>query len=101
MNISQIELDHFGWRYFNKIRKKAMEQEFSWSGLLVSMSIAFFIVIFTALSLNVLFSAVKAADFEARAGNGKIYLLENTENYLQVDALGEEKIKNLRNFYVA
>jgi len=101
LNIGQIEFDHFGWRYFNKIKKKAMEQEFSWSGLFISMSIAFFIVILAALSLNILFNTVKAASLEARAGHNKIYLLENTENYLQVDALGEERIKNLRNYYMA
>jgi len=41
-----------GERYYNSIRKKAVEQEFSWPGLLISLSIAFFVVIISALALN-------------------------------------------------
>ena len=41
-----------GWKYYNQIKKKAMEQEFSWTGLVLSLSIAFFIVIFTSLMLS-------------------------------------------------
>ncbi len=48
-----------GWRYYNKLKKKAMEQEFSWSGLVVSLSIAFFIVIITALSLSILYQSTR------------------------------------------
>jgi hypothetical protein len=43
---------HIGWRHYNYIRKKAMEQEFSYSGLLVNLSIAFFVVIGSALALS-------------------------------------------------
>ncbi len=49
---ANIGFYYIGWKYYNKIRKKAMEQEFSWSGLLISLSIAFFIVISTAFLLN-------------------------------------------------
>ncbi|MEA3398632.1 MAG: hypothetical protein U9R06_02720 [Patescibacteria group bacterium] len=97
----QIEFDHFGWRYFNKIKKKAMEQEFSWSGLLLSMSIAFFVVILTAFCLNFLYTSVKTASAQGKAGHNRIYLLENTQNYLQVDVFGQGKIKNLPNIYIA
>ena len=49
-----FSLEPAGWKYYknNIIRKKAMEQEFSWSGLLISLSIAFFIVIASASALN-------------------------------------------------
>jgi len=40
------------WKNYNQIKKKAMEQEFSWSGLFLSCFIAFFIVVLCALSLN-------------------------------------------------
>ncbi len=42
----------FGWKSYRLIRKKAMEQELSWSGLIVSLSIAFFIVISCAFALR-------------------------------------------------
>jgi hypothetical protein len=47
-----LSLGHIGWKYYNRVTKKAMEQEFSWSGLLISLSIAFFIVITSATILN-------------------------------------------------
>ena len=56
-----LEFGHISWRYYHKIKKKAMEQEFSWSGFLVSMSIAFFIVIIAALGLNLVHKSIAAA----------------------------------------
>lgn len=41
-----------GWKAYQQIKKKAMEQKFSWSGLLISLSIAFFIVLGSACALN-------------------------------------------------
>jgi len=58
---NQFDFSRIGWRYYNNIKKKAMEQEFSWSGLLVSLSIAFFIVVFSAFSLGILNNAVVKA----------------------------------------
>jgi len=52
-------LSHIGWRYYNQIRKKAMEQEFSWFGLLVDLSIAFFIVISSAFFLSCLQKSIE------------------------------------------
>lgn len=46
------------WRSYNSIKKKAMEQEFSWSGLALSLSIAFFIVIGSAQFLNLTYQAM-------------------------------------------
>jgi len=56
---ANIGFYYIGWRYYNKIRKKAMEQEFSWSGLLISLSIAFFIVISAAFFLNFVYQSLE------------------------------------------
>jgi hypothetical protein len=80
------DYSYLGWKYYNIIRKKAMEQEFSWSGLIVSLSIAFFIVISMALLLNILHGYIEkgqyfnynSTNYENRGGdarkniNGKI-----------------------------
>ncbi len=55
---ANISFYYIGWKYYNKIRKKAMEQEFSWSGLFISLSIAFFIVISTAFFLNFIYQSI-------------------------------------------
>lgn len=49
---------HDGWKYYNTIKKKAMEQEFSWSGLIVSLSIAFFIILSSAFCLRLLYNSI-------------------------------------------
>jgi len=46
------------WKYYNQIKKKAMEQEFSWTGLLLSLSIAFFIVFISAWLLRGFYEAL-------------------------------------------
>lgn len=53
-----LSFDQAGWRYYNTIKKKAMEREFSKSGLLISLSIAFFIVVGCASALNVVYSSL-------------------------------------------
>jgi len=55
-----FNLEHIGWKYYNTIKKKAVEQEFSWSGLLISLSIAFFIITASALFLSFIFNSVEA-----------------------------------------
>lgn len=45
-------LSPIGWKTYKIIKKKAMEQEFSWSGLLISLSIAFFVVVAAAFALR-------------------------------------------------
>ena len=64
-----------GWKYYNSIKKKAMEQEFSWAGLFLSMSIAFFIVTITAYSLGLLHTSFKKTRLEQKI-NQQIYILE-------------------------
>ncbi len=51
-----FNLGHIGWKYYNTIKKKAVEQEFSWSGLFISLSIAFFIIMVSAMMLNFIFN---------------------------------------------
>ena len=96
---NQLPFEQIGWKYYKKIKKKAMEQEFSWSGLLVSLSIAFFIVIFTAFCLNFLYNTVKSAHAKEQIELEKMYMLENEGMYLQVDAIDEERFKNIRSAY--
>ena len=55
-----FNLEQTGWKYYNTIRKKAMEQEFSWSGLLISLSIAFFVVIASASVLSFINHSITA-----------------------------------------
>ncbi|NTW22530.1 hypothetical protein HGA34_03235 [Candidatus Falkowbacteria bacterium] len=50
------------WRSYNSIKKKAMEQEFSMSGLALSLSIAFFIVLGSAQALSVTYQGIMAAE---------------------------------------
>ncbi|MCK5510409.1 hypothetical protein KAI65_02605 [Candidatus Parcubacteria bacterium] len=85
-----------GWKYYNNIKKKAMEQEFSWAGLLLSMSIAFFIVIITAYSLTLLHTSFKNAQLEQTI-NQQIYSLKVSQDksgkhYIQVDIIDLNKI---------
>jgi hypothetical protein len=99
-NVSSLRtfnFEHIGWKYYNNIKKKAMEQEFSWTGLFLSLSIAFFIVIFTAVCLSVFYQAVIGGTMRADLEN-RFYKLErgqSYENYIQVEMISQEKIKNL------
>lgn len=72
-----MNLEHIGWKYYNQIRKKAMEQEFSWAGLCISLSIAFFIVIATALVLKLAYISLTHA-VEAASVNNSFDILEKS-----------------------
>ena len=85
-----FNLEHIGWKYYNTIRKKAVEQEFSWSGLLISLSIAFFIVTISALFLNFIFNSVTASERRRGLVNENIYYLEKT---IQINLSAEQNIK--------
>ncbi|MFH1582824.1 MAG: hypothetical protein ABIB72_00700 [Candidatus Falkowbacteria bacterium] len=71
-----FNLEHIGWKYYNTIKKKAVEQEFSWSGLIISLSIAFFIITISALFLNFIFNSVEANRQRRGLVNKNIYYLE-------------------------
>lgn len=62
-NYGDIKLGHINWKQYNIIKKKAMEQEFSWSGLVLSLSIAFFVVIFSAYTLSSIYTITKSNGF--------------------------------------
>jgi hypothetical protein len=75
-----FDLSHTGWKYYNTIKKKAMEQEFSWAGLSISLSIAFFIVFMTAVLLNLINKSLeKTTGTEIK----NIYQLETKGEYIQ------------------
>lgn len=56
-----LEPRRLGWKASQNFIKKAMEQEFSWSGLVISLSIAFFIVSSSSLALNFAYVSISAA----------------------------------------
>lgn len=85
---SGIKVNHDGWKYYNSIKKKAMEQEFSWSGLLLSLSIAFFIVVISAFFLSNVHSLIESGG--ARLGEIKknsIYFEQSIELKVETASL--------------
>ena len=68
-----------GWKSYNQIKKKAMEQEFSWSGLVISLSIAFFVVLASAQGLNMAYQSLEKSGGK-NLTNQNIYYLENSKN---------------------
>jgi len=83
-----------GWKSYNHIRKKAMEQEFSWSGLIISVSIAFFIVCALA---QVLYMVEQTVEKEMGDNNlnKNIYKLE--DQIIQSVLKNKEKNQNFFN----
>jgi hypothetical protein len=74
---NSFNIEHIGWKYYNSIRKKAMEQEFSWSGLLTSLSIDFFVIIISASALNYI-NRTMISDTARQQSANKIYFLESS-----------------------
>ena|SRR3990167_2518169 len=72
-----LNLWQTGWKHYNTIRKKAMEQEFSWSGLLISLSIAFFIVVISASALSFINHNIAINKTPQNSINKNIYYLES------------------------
>ena len=100
-NANSLNFEHIGWKYYKQIKKKAMEQEFSWSGLMISLSIAFFIVVVSSFSLSLLFNAIEKAQAQEKFLQQKIYRLESLddyslENYLQKEFISIEKVKKVQ-----
>jgi hypothetical protein len=79
-SLGSIDFGHLGWRYYHNIKKKAMEQEFSWSGLVISLSIAFFIVIVCAYGLNLAYHSVTAVQDKIKMQELRIYRLEAVDH---------------------
>lgn len=76
IRVNGSNFEQIGWKYYNTILKKAMEQEFSWSGLSVSLSIAFFVVIVSAQGLNMTYRYLSAENM-SKEMKVKIYELES------------------------
>ena len=71
-----VFLGNFGWKYYNQVKNKAMEPEFSWSGLVVSLSIAFFVVSATAQGLNLVLHSINK-NKQPSPVIDKVYYLES------------------------
>ncbi len=92
----EMAIGHVGWKYYNQIKKKAMEQEFSWSGLFLSLSIAFFIVISIALLLSLFHTSFVKSNMANSLFENNLYRLEttgvNTVNYINTDHIEENRL---------
>ena len=78
IQVNGADFGHIGWKYYNSIVKKAMEQEFSWSGLSISLSIAFFVVISCAQGLSLTYQYVSKVEDTRVNTRNQIYRLEST-----------------------
>ncbi|MFH1427932.1 MAG: hypothetical protein ABIG60_05415 [Patescibacteria group bacterium] len=76
----KLDLNFIGWKSYNRIKKKAMEQQFSWSGLIISLSIAFFIVIISAMALSFVHQSLESAKNHEYFLNQKVYHLESVDH---------------------
>jgi len=91
-----LDFGHIGWKYYNQIRKKAMEQEFSWAGFFISLSIAFLIVIACAQGLNLIHQSIIKQQKELQQQlNHQIYHLEKTDHYLHTEYISSDRIEYL------
>lgn len=91
-----LDLKYIGWKYYNQIRKKAMDNS-SVSGLIISMSIAFFIVIAASTVMRFTYISLEKPGVEEKFIQQRIYQLEvfshiNQERYLQPGTVNREKI---------
>lgn len=68
------------WRSYNSIKKKAMEQEFSMSGLVLSLSIAFFIVLGSAQVLSVTYQGIITTEKAGLENKAKMQLNQEEIN---------------------
>lgn len=79
MHASHQTCGMISWKSYQLIKKKAMEQELSWSGLIVSLSIAFFITAACAGLLKLTYNSI-----ESNHDSNKIF---NGERLIQSGAL--------------
>lgn len=105
-NANSLNFEHIGWKYYKQIKKKAMEQEFSWTGLFLSLSIAFFIVVISSFSLSFLYSSIEQNKIKNRFFQSNIYKLESLDdysldNYLQKEFISIERIKRVEKLNLA
>ena len=101
IQVNSLDFGHISWKSYNLIKKKAMEQEFGlsaqsgWFGLLLSLSIAFFIVIACAQILNLMHHSIIQTQNSQQQSNYQIYHLEKTDNYLHREYISSDRIEYL------
>ncbi len=105
ISAENLNFGFIGWKSYNLIKKKAMEQEFSWSGLVISLSIAFFVVASSAQVLSLVYQSVSGNAVNASIiNNQKIYRLEsdkalNEESGQLKQLMETRKSTNFQNTY--
>ncbi len=96
-----LGLKHIGWKTYNSIVKKAVDQEFSGraGGLIINLSIAFFIVIVSAYILNFIHQSLQTSFNMSSRWQDRVYQLETIkylpileENYLEYNRVKYEKL---------
>ena len=90
-----INLRHISWKSYNLIKKKAMEQKFSWSGLLISLSIAFFVVILFSAMLNIVYQSIIKQQNYGRQEQQLNYQMYRLENNLREQHISHKTINYL------
>ena len=75
-----IKVGHINWKHYNTIKKKAMEQEFSWSGLVLSLSIAFFIVILASFVLSSFYTVLQVNQINIGESKNRAIYYESVLN---------------------
>lgn len=100
-----LDFKHIGWKYYNQIRKKVMDES-SVSGLFVSLSIAFFIVIFAASFFRICFLSIEQPGAGQKIIQEKFYQLEvfdssGRQQYLQPASMDLNKIESVCSVYLA
>jgi hypothetical protein len=73
LSAQRSNFNFVGWKACKQIKKKAMEQEFSWSGLFISLSIAFFVVFLSAYFLSTVYKSFTGAE------NNRIFINQETQ----------------------
>ena len=69
---SQLYSHSVSWKSYQLLKKKAMEQELSWSGLIISLSIAFFVVAGCAITLRMIATSLEEAQASKKNGQEQV-----------------------------
>jgi peptidoglycan hydrolase-like amidase len=85
-SIHGFDYKDLGWKDYNLIKKKAISEEFSFSGLVLSLSIAFFIVIISALVMASLYTSIDIKKSAVYSTGTKYTLVNKILNINTADA---------------
>jgi hypothetical protein len=92
IRVNGSDFEQIGWKYYNTILKKAMEQEFSWSGLSISLSIAFFVVIASAQALSLTYQSLIKAESSDTMMDARVYQMERSEIRNAVYGISDKRV---------